>query len=109
MANKILKKYCLCYSERVRCSVCVKPATKASLCNHQCGVSMLQKILNKTFASLPRKKLVTRNRVFNINSPKYHNNYASLWIFSSIWALAIDKNACQGHAGRTLSDLLSKP
>ena len=40
-----IKKYCLCYSERVRCFACVKPATTASLCNHQCVVSVLQKIL----------------------------------------------------------------
>ena len=82
------------------------------LCNHQCVVSVLQKMLPVRCNRKSSIKLLLRyhgNRVFNINSPKYDNNYAYICIFSSIWALAIDKNARHGHAGRTLSDLLSKP
>ena len=62
------------------------PATIAHLGNHQCVISMRQKcsqcvvikILNKTLASLQRKKIQSGNRFFflDIITCKYGNNCA---------------------------------
>ena len=60
------------------------PATMAHLVNHQCVVSMRQKcsqcvvikFLNKTLASLPRKKIQSGNRFFDVITCKYDNSCA---------------------------------
>ena len=60
------------------------PATIAHLGNHQCVVSMRQKcsqcvvikFLNKTFDSLPRKKIQSGIRFLNVITCKYDNSCA---------------------------------
>ena len=57
-------------------------ATMAHLGNHQCVVSMRQKcsqcvvikFLNKTLASLPRKKIRSGNRFLDVFTCKYDNS-----------------------------------
>ena len=68
------------------------PATMAHLGNHQCVVSMRQKcsqcvvikFLNKTLASLPRKKIQSGNHFLDVITCKYDNSFASTCIFPSI-------------------------
>ena len=60
------------------------PATMAHLGDHQCVVSMRQKsshcvvikFLNKTSASLPRKKIQSGNRFLDVITCKYDNSCA---------------------------------
>ena len=60
------------------------PAAMAHLGNHQCIVSMRQKcsqcvvikFLNKTLASLPRKKIQSGNRFLDVITCKYDNSCA---------------------------------
>ena len=57
------------------------PATMAHLGNHHCIVSMRQNMLpvhflNKTLASLPRKKIQSGNRFFDVITCKYDNRCA---------------------------------
>ena len=60
------------------------PATMAHLGNHQCVVSMRQKMLpvrcnkipNKTLASLPRKKIQSGSRFLDVITCKYDNSCA---------------------------------
>ena len=64
---------CTVYKNNECCSE-AEPATMAYLGNHQCVVSMRQKcsqcvvinFLNKTLASLPRKKIQSGNRFLDV-------------------------------------------
>ena len=70
--------------KNIECCGDAAAATMAHLSNHQCVVSMPQKcsqyvvmkFLNKTFASLPRKKTRSGNRFLDVITCKYDNSCA---------------------------------
>ena len=81
------------------------PATTGIMCNHQCVVSMRQKmlpvrcnkkILNKTFASLQRQKTQGSNRFLDLISWEYDNSCAKTCRFHSILAVTLEKSTCHG-------------
>ena len=90
------------------------PSTTANVCNHRCDESMLQncllcaviKLLNKTFASLPRKTLESDNRFLNVISRDYDNSYAYFPQFSQS---QYRKKQSSRPNSKIVSDLLVTP
>ena len=93
------------------------PATMAHLGNHQCLVSkrkkgsqcVVIKFLNKTLASLPRKKIQSGDRFLDVLTCKYDNSCAETCRFLSIKASYTRKKHLSRQNSRTLLDLQSKP